>query len=230
MASHESPGIGEAPSPASWVTQEALGVGFALAIVELAPDGIIVSDDNGRILMANRQVENMFGYGRDTLVGAEVESLLPVRSRQAHRAHRAKYVIAPATRPMGVGLELLGLHADGSEFPVEISLSPVPTDHGTATVVVIRDVSQQRAQEQAARATLLTDEDERIAADLHNRVIGHLFTSGLTLAAILSNNQLDDGIAKRIHDVIDALDAAGREIRDTVLTRLGDDPGTRRFA
>jgi PAS domain S-box-containing protein len=207
-----------------------LGIGFAWAIVELAPDGILVSDDDGRILMANRQVEDMFGYDRDRLVGAHVESLLPVRVRETDRAHRSKYVDAPATRPMGVGHNLLGLHADGSEFPVEISLSPIAADLGTATVVVIRDVSQQQARERAERATSVTDEDERIAAELHDRVIGHLFASGLTLASVLGTHQLDDGIAARLRDVIDELDAAAQEIRKIVFARLGHDPGTPRSA
>ncbi len=150
MANTEKPGLGETAPPASSVTLEALGIGFAWVIVELAPDGILVSDDDGEIVMANRQVEEMFGYPRDVLVGAHVESLLPLRSRQVHRLHRARYADTPLTRPMGVGFELLGQHADGSEFPVEISLSPIAADRGPVTVVVIRDVHQQRARERDA--------------------------------------------------------------------------------
>jgi len=209
-------------SPAlSGGSQPLLGDGFAWAIVELAPDGIVVSDDDGRILMANRQVEDLFGYDRDTLIGAQVESLLPARFRHAHVTHRSRYGTAPATRTMGAGLELFGCHADGSEFPVEVSLSPVATGQGRATIVVIRDVTDQRALERAARESLAFDENERIGADLNDRVIGHLFGSALTLASIVGRHELDRGIAERLHDVIDELDEAVREIRSTVFARLG---------
>jgi PAS domain S-box-containing protein len=220
MAPTEKPRGGTVASPASSVTPEALGIGFAWVIVELAPDGILISDDRGRILMANRHVEELFGYDRDTLVGAQVEGLLPARSRRAHETHRADYAAAPTMRPMGVGLDLFGCHADGSEFPVEISLSRVATDQGAATVVVIRDVTQQRASERAARATLTLDEDERIAAELNDGVIQHIFASALTLASVLSRNRLEDVIAGQLHVVIDELDAGVREIRNTIFARL----------
>ena len=130
------------------VARKALGIGFAWVIVDLAPDGILVSDEDGEIVMANRQVEDMFGYPRQTVVGTHVESLLPIESRPVHRVHRARYRDAPRTRAMGAGLELFGRHADGTEFPVEISLSAVAADHGPVTVAVIRDLRRQRAREQ----------------------------------------------------------------------------------
>lgn len=188
---------------------------FASVIVELAPDGIVVCDDNGVMLMANHQVENLFGYDRDDLIGAPVETLQRVRFRAAHQTERAGYITEPKTRPMGIGLDLLGRHADGSEFPIEISLSPVASGHGTAIIAVIRETSRQRASELAARATLVIDEDERIAADLHDRVIGHLFGAGLTVASILGRDRVDSEVAERLHNVIDELDNAARQIRKT---------------
>ena len=134
---------------ASVTSAEDLGVGFAWVVMELAPDGVLVSDDDGRIMMANRHIETLFGHDRDSVIGMRIEMLLPVRWRAAHHQHRARYRSAPRVRAMGVGLELLGAHADGSEFPVEISLSPVATDRGTVTVVIIRDVTQQRTHERA---------------------------------------------------------------------------------
>jgi PAS domain S-box-containing protein len=202
--------------------------GFAWAIIELAPDGILVSDDDGRIVTANKQVEVLFGYERDTLMGKPVEILLPSRTREAHKAHRADYATAPMTRPMGAGLKLFGRHADGSEFPIEISLSPVAADHGIATVVVIRDVSQQRDLERAAQAGFALDDHERIAAELHDRVIGHLFASALTLASILGRNTLDDHITDRLRDVIDELDEATRAIRNTVFDHVSHRCDTKR--
>lgn len=226
MTADERSEAGLTPSPKSSVAPDELGIGFAWVIVELAPDGILVSDDDGRIMMANRQVEELFGYNRDALVGAQVESLLPTRLRRAHEAHRANYVTAPVPRPMGAGLELFGSRADGSEFPIEISLSPAATERGIVTVVVVRDLTEQRALEHAARTASARDRDDRIAADLHDRVIGHIFGCGLTLASVLGRNQLDDRIAEELHRVIDELDTAARQIRNTVFARLEYGPDT----
>ena len=144
--------------PEASATADLRAEAFACVIVELAPDGILVSDDHGRIIMANSQVEELFGFDRDALIGQPVETLLPAWLRQAHEAHRVDYATAPMLRPMGAGLKLLGRHADGSEFPIEISLSPIAADHGLATVVIIRDVSKQRdletAAQQASRSTI----------------------------------------------------------------------------
>lgn len=198
--------------------------GFAWAIVELAPDGILVADDDGLVLMANRRVEELFGYGRGELEGSLVERLLPLRFRDAHVAERDRYRERPATRSMGAGLELSGCRADGSEFPVEVALSPVATDRGMAIVVVIRDVTDQRANERAARAKLVLDEYERIATEMQDRVINHLFASGLTLASVLGRNQVDAATADRLHEVIEELDTATRELRLTVFARLARTP------
>jgi PAS domain S-box-containing protein len=210
------------------VSPKALGAGFAWVIVELAPDGILVSDDDGEIVMANRQVGNMFGYDRDVLVGGQVESLLPARSRLAHRVHRARYSDAPRTRAMGVGLELLGVHADGTEFPVEISLSAVAADHGPVTVAVIRDLRRQRAREQIAHATTVSDEDERISSALNDQIIHHLFASGLSIAAVLSDHTLDDRVSERLRAVLHELDAAVHDIRTTIFQHLDRTPRTTR--
>ena len=131
---------------------------------------------------------------------------------------------------MGVGLDLLGCHANGSEFPIEISVSPVATDHGVASVVIIRDLSQQRLQEDGARATTIADEDERIGTVMHDRVIGLLFASGLNIAAVLSANQLDHHATGRLRDVVAELDAAIREIRTAIFQHLDPAPDTPRAA
>ena len=156
--SAESPEGRNTPVPDPSLAAKALGSGFAWVIVDLAPDGILVSDDRGRILMVNRQVEELFGFRRETLIDAPVETLLPVRLRSTHELHRVHYSTAPILRPMGTGRELFGRHADGSEFPVEVSLSPAETDRGLVTVVVIRDVSERRmmAEEQAALRRVAT--------------------------------------------------------------------------
>ena len=117
-------------------------------MLETAPDAMIIVDERGRIAIVNRRAEDMFGYTRAELLGHEIEMLLPQRLRQVHLQHRGGYATNPDLRPMGPGLDLFGLRKDGSEFPVEISLSPVETSSGTFVSSVIRDVTQRRRMEQ----------------------------------------------------------------------------------
>jgi len=188
-----------------------LGRGFAWVMIELAPDAIVVADEAGQILLANRQAETLFGHTRDALVGTSVEGLLPGRLRAAHQQHRATFMSAPMTRPMAVGLDLVGLRSDGSEFPVEVSLSPIATEDGTAVMVAVRDMRLHRAHEQAARDAERLSEYERTAADMHDRVISRLFSAGLTLTSVMSRGGVDDDAAQRLHGVIGELDTAIRE-------------------
>ena len=115
--------------------------------IESAPDAMVMTDEHGVILMVNRQVETMFGYDRGDLLGRTVETLLPDRHRQIHSAHRTRYRVQPTIRVMGAGLDLWARRADGTEFPVEISLSPVADDDGTAVIASIRDITQRVAAE-----------------------------------------------------------------------------------
>ncbi|HSN25071.1 MAG TPA: PAS domain S-box protein, partial [Kofleriaceae bacterium] len=94
-------------------------------LLDAAPDGIIVCDETSKILLVNKQVEHMFGYTRDELIGSTIEKLVPMSARARHGKHVSAYASAPRLRPMGSGLELHGQRKDGTELPVEISLSPV---------------------------------------------------------------------------------------------------------
>ena len=116
-------------------------------MLETAPDAIVIVDERGRIAIVNRQAEDMFGYTRAELLGHEVEMLLPESAREHHLGHRGRYADNPELRPMGPGLDLLGRRKDGTEFPVEISLSPVKTSSGMFVSSVIRDVTQRRRME-----------------------------------------------------------------------------------
>jgi PAS domain S-box-containing protein len=122
------------------------------AIFEHSPDVIIGVDPRGKIIEVNAQVQNFFGYDRTELLGKPVEMLIPARLRDQHVLHRGGYQHMPRTRPMGIGLELFGLHKDGTEFPVDIMLSPVDTPEGKMILTVIRDLSEKkRAQEESER-------------------------------------------------------------------------------
>lgn len=114
------------------------------ALLESAPDAIIAVDGDGRILFANLQTERLFGYLREELLGRTIEDLVPDRFRGDHVAHRSRYADTPHPRAMGAGLELFARRKDGSEFPVEISLSPVTTDAGPLVASAIRDVTDRR--------------------------------------------------------------------------------------
>ena len=116
-------------------------------MLESAPDAMIIVDDRGKIAIVNAQAEDMFGYRRDELLGHRVERLLPERIRVDHKAHRRTFTATPEVRPMGPDLDLVGLRKDGSEFPVEISLSPVMTSSGAFVSSVIRDVTERKRME-----------------------------------------------------------------------------------
>src|SRR3954454_16565638 len=112
-------------------------------VLDAAPDGLLLVDAAGQITLVNDRVEEMFGYGRADLVGESVEILLPEAFRQVHVAHRQRFLDQPRTRPMGAGLSLAGPRQDGSEFAVEISLSPLEPGDGRWVVAGIRDATQR---------------------------------------------------------------------------------------
>ena len=116
-------------------------------LLESAPDGMAIIDSEGRLELVNRETERLFGYERAELIGKKIETLVPERYRKYHVGHRKDFIDDPRVRPMGVGLELFGLRKDGSEFPVEISLSPMHTQQGTVVTAAIRDVSERKKAE-----------------------------------------------------------------------------------
>lgn len=121
------------------------------SLLEAAPDAIVIVELSGRIVLVNARTESVFGYPRDELLGQFVDMLVPKRLRGQHRVHREGYGHSPKVRNMGAGLDLYGLRKDGSEFPVEISLSPLETEDGTWVSTAIRDITERRQAESAAR-------------------------------------------------------------------------------
>ncbi len=120
-------------------------------LFEFSPDAVFVTNQAGIIGRANSQAESMFGYQRRDLVGLPVEVLVPERFRSTHPKHRNDYAVQPHIRPMGAGLELYGLRKDGSEFPVDIMLSPVEANGSSYVLTVVRDVSPRKKAEEALR-------------------------------------------------------------------------------
>lgn len=133
------------------------------AFLELAPDAMLVIDSAGRILQVNQQVEALFGYARPSLLGRPIEALIPDRFHAIHPQRRAEYASKPHTRPMGANLPLFGRRQDGSEFPVEVSLSPLQFGDELLVICSIHDITaRRRLEEEHAAAT----EQLQLQADL----------------------------------------------------------------
>lgn len=143
-------------------------------ILEAAPDAVVIVDARGRIRILNSQAEKLFGFLRAELVGQPVERLVPEALRERHVGHRDRYLADPKTRPMGAGLDLRARRKDGTEFPVEISLSPLPMPEGLLVISIIRDVTERAqllAGEQEARAQVesaLRTRDEVLGTVSHD--------------------------------------------------------------
>src|SRR5207247_1200271 len=128
-------------------------------------------DEDARIVVVNGRVERVCGYGRDELLGNPVEVLVPERYRRLHPEHRSSYFGDPQTRPMGVGLDLRGVRKDGTEFPAEISLSPMRTKEGVLVTAAIRDVTERKKVEGKFRGLLEAAPDAMVIVERAGTIV-----------------------------------------------------------
>ncbi len=198
------------------------GAGVAVpidALLSLVPDAALVVDSNGTIVDCNENAERLFKVEKGGLRGRAVEELVPERFRDQHRDHRAGYQKEPSARPMGTGLDLFAVRANGEEFPVDISLAPVRTESGVMTIALVRDLSvfltQVVAEQKTIGARAMASEKDRIARDLHDRVIQRIFAAGMALQG-LAGRIVDKTAKSRVLEVIDELDTTIREIRSSI--------------
>lgn len=191
------------------------------SLLEAAPDGIIIADTDGIILAVNRQVELLFGYERSELLGQSVELLVPEKLRDAHRAHRDAYQRRPVTRPMGIGLDLVGRRKDGSQLPLAISLSPTQLGRGAVVIATIRDISERirlTNEREALRVAFETEQERhRIGMDLHDGIMQDVYAISLGLEMALADLEENPArAAQALNKAIDDLHGVVRDIRNFI--------------
>lgn len=180
---------------------------------DIVPDALLVVDRGGTIIDANDEAIQLFGSHQ--LVGRSVEEFVPDEHAEWHPARRGEYHETPRRRSMGAGVKLSLKRADGTIVPAHIALSPLP---GDCVLAAVRDVSETVAAESrlidATRRRILAEDHERIARDLHDRIIQSLFALGMNLQAGLPS--ADPTQDERVSDAVDTLDDIIRSIRDVI--------------
>lgn len=206
------------------------GIGMTYReVFRAAPDGIVLVDSRGVIQDANPQITRMFGYAREDLVGRMVEILVPLESRRRHERMRRGFGRSAQVRPMGSGMELRGLRKDGTEFPVEISLSPIGERVTSGVVAILRDLSEQRRMQALMSGTLQAVESERsrIAHELHDDTAQKLAAVLLALQRVARMSDEDQrqrlclGLRDDLVEIAESVRRIARGLRPPELERMG---------
>jgi PAS domain S-box-containing protein len=211
------------------------------ALLETAAQAIVAVDQNGRIVLANAATEKMFGYSRQQLLGLQIEELLPKHLREGHVHYRRKWSAQPAVRPMGAALELTGLRRDGTEFPIEVSLSYLYTRQRMLAVSFISDVTERRKSEQTVleyqkqlqrlAASLISDqetENRELARELHDVFSQELAALNMEVTMILhaagARSRLAPRLAelgKKLSRLAEEIHGTSRQLHPSILEELG---------
>ena len=209
-----TPGVRAVTPAVLWQLLDALG------------DGLALTGEDGRIALVNRRCAEMFGYRREEMTGLPVDELVPAEVRADHPGYRAEYYRAPQARPMAERVRLAAQRKDGATFPVEISLSPVPTATEHYVLAVIRDATEAGQRDDLADlARSVAAGPPQLASNLLDRVVQHLFQVGLSLQA--AADLPGETARERLGEAMDRLDEVIQEIRDYAFTaeETGDGPG-----
>ena len=164
-------------------------------LLESAPDGMVIVNADGKIVVVNSQSEILFGYSRQELIGQPVELIIPARLERLHVKHRASFLAEPHVRPMGAGQELLGKRKNGTEFPVDISLSPLRTPQGLFVTSAVRDITERKhAEEQIKKLNAELGEALRRAERLGARSQPHYPHHGQRARPATATRHLEEGM------------------------------------
>lgn len=189
-------------------------------LLESAPDGMVIVNAEGRVVVVNSQAEILFGYSRQELVGHPVEILIPARFGRLHVNHRASFLAEPQVRPMGAGLGLFGKRKNGMEFPVDISLSPLRTSQGLFVITAVRDITERKqAEEQvkklnaelaeALRRAERLGETGELARDMAREIEHRLDTLARLLLLLERHPDADAGIKELVGKVQEEVEHIG---------------------